>query len=1268
MVPSFLALILFAVGSLRPGVSFAAESEEDNLDIRSLKDAGVGTDSTELLRLLGRAATIGADVERIDALIRQLGDEDFDKRENAFDRLISVGSAALSQLHIALKDPTPEIARRAKVCIERIEKKRDELSFAPAAARLLILRHPAGTAEALLGYLPYAVDPAVAEEIVFGLDALAVRDAKARSALATFLKDSLPARRAAAACILGRLGDKDQRAAAGKLLKDTDPLVRLRAAQGSLAAGDKAALPILIALLEQPEADIAWQAEELLHWAAGDDSPDEVVGTGAAAELKACQAAWRTWWRDHGPMLDLQEREKDPRRPGLVLVCGATENGKQERGAAVLLGCDGTTRWKLDTSDSLADAVFIPGNRLLMLVQHERTVTERDRAGKKVESPISSPTVKDTPQPRFLGPALIYERHVEVQDGTGNARGSYKVVLHVLQIADQTVDGRLVSLDSSGSVREVDPEARPFAIFPRQDLFGRYGLEALRDGHFLVTDTSRNRVRELNSAGNVVWEKRFKSPLRAIRLPNGGMLLTSQVDGGAWMSEVNSDRESVWRVPVALRPARARICFGAVRLGFDRPRDTIFDTTMAASRLRAVKSKDVSVRRRAAVDMGFLGQNSPEAITALIEAIKDRDPNVRRGALLSLQLLGPRAKASVPALIEKLAGPNDPDCEHLTQYALRDTGPSAIPELVQALKHGTGNSRVEAAWVLAWLGKEDSSCVPALIDALKDDDSKVRSQAIWSLGKISPFCKDAIPALAQAIDDKDAGVRLDATVELYSLALCKNGRVDLTPALPPLLKAVKDKDWQVRGFALRALGVASLKNPKIAPALLEGLNDADYRVVCGAADGLAQIGPDANVPVAKLLGILKTKNLVEENRGGSTHENALAAFEQIGPRAAKEAVPILIQMLGKEKDEKFQVHSAIAATLGRMGPAAKDAIPILVEEARANTIRELPHSEQTGYCNALIQALVGIGEEGLAALLSGGLTDWGDVRLAEAMQFSAGSPSEADGAVFSFLLKKGGNKSACAAAERLGSLGPKGKDAAPVLREALASEKPAIRVSAARALAHIGTSNEKATAILIEDLKRSDASTWDQMRTVWALGNIRSYAKEIVPALLECLDPLADMRAARRRYLPGLPDYTLEMEIDYRLDGYENRSIGLDRFRGDVEACAIVTLGRLGPNAKAAIPALIRRLQDPDADLSHRCLAAEALGRMGPAGKVAVPNLVRVLKDDDNDPVVQAYAAEALGNIGGDAKDALPLLKEASTQRATLVRRSAAKALRSIHP
>jgi HEAT repeat protein len=73
--------------------------------------------------------------------------------------------------------------------------------------------------------------------------------------------------------------------------------------------------------------------------------------------------------------------------------------------------------------------------------------------------------------------------------------------------------------------------------------------------------------------------------------------------------------------------------------------------------------------------------------------------------------------------------------------------------------------------------------------------------------------------------------------------------------------------------------------------------------------------------------------------------------------------------------------------------------------------------------------------------------------------------------------------------------------------------------------------------------------------------------------------------------------------------------------------------------------------------------AATALGRIGPDAKEAVPGLVDLLKDKKLGPA-RRVAAEALGAIGPDAKNAVPALKDAASDGE--ISDAAAKALSRI--
>lgn len=79
----------------------------------------------------------------------------------------------------------------------------------------------------------------------------------------------------------------------------------------------------------------------------------------------------------------------------------------------------------------------------------------------------------------------------------------------------------------------------------------------------------------------------------------------------------------------------------------------------------------------------------------------------------------------------------------------------------------------------------------------------------------------------------------------------------------------------------------------------------------------------------------------------------------------------------------------------------------------------------------------------------------------------------------------------------------------------------------------------------------------------------------------------------------------------------------------DVRSRAIDGLMELGPDARAAVPALIGLLGDEYPKVRLR--AAETLGRIGPEAKAAVPQLVAVLEDPDE--AVREKAREAVRKI-----------------------------------
>ncbi|MBY0526325.1 MAG: HEAT repeat domain-containing protein [Gemmataceae bacterium] len=299
---------------------------EQVADEQLLKSAGLPTDGPRLLEFFRKRTLThfvfqrdpktgkrtvearGAEQERLSALIRRMRDTDFAKREKASAELIAVGGPALPPLLKAMADADPEVQRRAEKCSHAIE--RINGTVLPAAVRVLKARKPDGACAVLLGFLPFAGDEPLEEEIIVALQGLAVRDGKADAGLVAGLRSNDVERRAAAAVVVGQLGDGDQRSLVRKLLTDADAKVRLRAAQGLIAGRDLSAVPTLLALLADGPIDLARQAEESLGRLAGDRAPVVALDETEAMRRRS-RDAWTTWWRSNGERLEVSRAGGD---------------------------------------------------------------------------------------------------------------------------------------------------------------------------------------------------------------------------------------------------------------------------------------------------------------------------------------------------------------------------------------------------------------------------------------------------------------------------------------------------------------------------------------------------------------------------------------------------------------------------------------------------------------------------------------------------------------------------------------------------------------------------------------------------------------------------------------------------------------------------------------------------------------------------------------------------------------------------------------------
>src|SRR5262245_43462898 len=210
LVPACLTLFLAVMGVRAQGPIPGEQVSDTSVDDqKALKALGLGVDGPALLDYFRKRTFKEANPKEMELLIKQLGDLDFAVREKAFGGRTSLGPSALVGLKQAEAHADVEVKQRARDLRDRLEAKA-EPPIQAATARLVARTKPAGAAEVLLGFLPFAPDLAVADEICKALGSVAAPGGKVEPVMLEALHDKLPIKRGAAAEALVRGDVKKQ--------------------------------------------------------------------------------------------------------------------------------------------------------------------------------------------------------------------------------------------------------------------------------------------------------------------------------------------------------------------------------------------------------------------------------------------------------------------------------------------------------------------------------------------------------------------------------------------------------------------------------------------------------------------------------------------------------------------------------------------------------------------------------------------------------------------------------------------------------------------------------------------------------------------------------------------------------------------------------------------------------------------------------------------------------------------------------------------------
>lgn len=265
-----------------------------------------------------------------------------------------------------------------------------------------------------------------------------------------------------------------------------------------------------------------------------------------------------------------------------------------------------------------------------------------------------------------------------------------------------------------------------------------------------------------------------------------------------------------------------------------------------------------------------------EIVIGLTEQLRHVDPAVRLAAVIRLEQLGTIAASATPAIIATVADKDLIVRVHAARAALRTGAPTQqIVEVVTDL------------------------LVPERFDVLR--------VAALILVEIGPEAQDALPKLHECLQASSIAVRLHAA----EAAL----RIEPTDrrALSELKAGIESHATDARYFSVNALGVAVLDD-----------DEAVFALQCALSD------PSPKVATAAALHLSRTNGLARHAAPGAEagDQPFAQAVATDDPNPISPEVAIWIENLSDAAD---LVRQAAAIRLAIAGPAARDAVPALID-------------------------------------------------------------------------------------------------------------------------------------------------------------------------------------------------------------------------------------------------------------------------------------------------------------------------------------------------
>ncbi len=459
---------------------------------------------------------------KIKALIRDLGDDNFETREKASTKIKALGDLVVPSLRSLTNSLDVEIKGRAKSLLEEMGESKSK-PISPSLVRILALKKTKGLLPALLAYFPVAESDEQFNEFLESATLYARQQPLPDAAVLKSLNAENLRVKLASGMLLLPFDDAISKETVKTILTDKSPWIRNRMALALVNLADKSAVPVLINTLADLNQEQSSDTDAFLFELAGANLPTDLPAS--PSDRKKTKDAWLAWWSKNADKTSLTK--------SLLGNLQAISNGNtiissMANNQVLELDRNGKARWTITGLSGPMDAQALPNGRILITEHHNMKITERSTKGdilwtKTVTSnPLSATRLRS-------GLTSITCRNMILEvDRSGKEILNLPRPQSDIMSAERLRDGSYLIATNQMTLLKIDRTGKESNITRLPLGVASHANDILQDGTVILPLTWHNKLQEIDPSGKVVLDITVNQPTAAVRLPNKNILIATQ--------------------------------------------------------------------------------------------------------------------------------------------------------------------------------------------------------------------------------------------------------------------------------------------------------------------------------------------------------------------------------------------------------------------------------------------------------------------------------------------------------------------------------------------------------------------------------------------------------------------------------------------------------------------------------------------------------------------------------------------------------------------